>query len=177
MNCAVKRRAFLRATLAALLCLAVQACGYQLLRHSGPPARVALHGFRNDTFEPGVAALVTDGFAREFLRSAALRLVENPAQADFVVAGAVRALETSESGYSSVALALEYEVQMELAVSITRRGGARLPLGESALRESERYLASADVEVARNNRSEALRRLAGLLAARVHDALRLRELP
>ena len=40
----------------------------------------------------------------------------------------------------------------------------------NALRESERYLASADAEVTRTHREEAIRRLAGLLAARIHDA-------
>ena len=38
-------------------------------------------------------------------------------------------------------------------------------------RETERYLASADVEALQKNRQEALRQAAALLAGRVYDAL------
>ena len=40
-----------------------------------------------------------------------------------------------------------------------------------AMRETEFYLTSADVEAQRKNREEALRRLAGLLATRFFDAV------
>ncbi len=40
-----------------------------------------------------------------------------------------------------------------------------------ALQEAEYYLASADVEAMRKNRDEAIRRVAGVLAQRVHDTL------
>ena len=43
----------------------------------------------------------------------------------------------------------------------------------SALTGTELYLASADLEAGRKNRREALRRVADVLAARVHDALGL----
>ena len=40
-----------------------------------------------------------------------------------------------------------------------------------SLRETEIYLASADLEAGRKNRDEALRRISGLIAARVYDAI------
>ncbi|MFB3066498.1 MAG: beta-ketoacyl synthase N-terminal-like domain-containing protein [Planctomycetota bacterium] len=48
---------------------------------------------------------------------------------------------------------------------------ATLELDPNALRTSEIYLASGDVESSRKNREEALRRLSSVLAGRVHDAL------
>jgi hypothetical protein len=73
--------------------------------------------------------------------------------------------------FSSILFALEYEVRMELGLSVARRDGTPVPIDPHALTEAERYLASSDVEVTRTNRQEALRRLAGVLAGRVHDAL------
>jgi hypothetical protein len=50
-----------------------------------------------------------------------------------------------------------------------RRGdGERLPVQEK-LTDTERYLASADVEAERKNRGEAVRRVAAVLASRYFD--------
>jgi hypothetical protein len=60
---------------------------------------------------------------------------------------------------------------MVLDLAAVRSDGTPLYLGKRSLTESEFYLASADVEAMRKNRQEALRRVAGLLAQRVHDSL------
>ena len=39
------------------------------------------------------------------------------------------------------------------------------------MQDTERYLASADIEATRKNRDEAMRRMANVLAARAHDML------
>ena len=39
------------------------------------------------------------------------------------------------------------------------------------MKETERYLASADIEATRKNRDEALRKVAVVLAVRIHDLL------
>ena len=156
------------------LALALGACGYSFVRYGGglgDVRRVAIRGLVNDTFEPGVDALVSDALAREFLQRGALRLVDDPAAADLVIGGAVRRVEVRRRSFSSILFALEYEVRMELGLSVARRDGTPVAIDPNALAESERYLASSDVEVTRTNRQEALRRLAGVLAGRVHDAL------
>jgi hypothetical protein len=66
---------------------------------------------------------------------------------------------------------LEYEVTLALDLEATRRDGSDVPLGAHSLRETERYLASADAEALRKNREEALRRVAQVLAGRIYDAL------
>ena len=98
-------------------------------------------------------------------------VVSDPETADLVIGGEVDRLHTESLSFSSIQFALEYQVTMRVALDITRRDGTTVRLDPNALQESELYLASADVEVARKNRKEALRRVATMLASRVHDAL------
>jgi hypothetical protein len=166
----MNRRAFVLFGLAAL----ASACGYQVVHYAdalGDVRSVAVQGLVNETLEPGLESLVSDALAREFLRRGALRLLDDPAHADLVISGAVARLGVARKSFSSISLALEYELTLELDLRVTRRDGTRVPIDGAALAESERYVASADVEVERTHREEALRRLAGLLAGRVHDAL------
>lgn len=149
-------------------------CGYAPVRYAdalGDARTIAIRGLRNATAEPGLDALVSDALAREFLRRGALALVEEPERADLVLGGSVASLRATRKSFSSVSFALEYELALELDVELTRRDGTRVPLDRSAQSETERYVASADVEVERTHREEALRRLASLLAGRIHDAL------
>jgi len=159
---------------AALLLLACAAagCGYQLVdyvRPEGGARRVALPTLRNDSYEPGVEFLVADALRREFLRRGAFQLTDDPGAADVVVSGSVRPIQTSSTSFSSVVLALEYQVSLTLELHAKRADGSEVALDPRSLRETERYLASADVGALRRNREEALRRLAGILAVRVHD--------
>lgn len=153
---------------------AAAACGYQLLDYARPESgtrRVALPTLRNDSYEPGVELLVADALRREFLRRGAFQLTDDPAAADLVVSGSVLPIQTSSTSFSSVVLALEYQVSLALELHAKRADGTEIPLDSRSLRETERYLASADVGALRLNREEALRRLAGVLAGRVHDAV------
>jgi hypothetical protein len=163
--------------LAALLIivqLAALGCGYKLVHYAGRLGGVdslAIRTLENESYEPGIEYLVSDALRREFLRRGGVRLSDDLREADLVLTGSVLPVQTSGRSFSSVVLILEYEVTLSLVVHATRRDGSELPIDGSALRESERYLASADIEATRKNREEALRRVAGVLAGRVHDAL------
>ncbi len=149
-------------------------CGYHVVRHrdaSGEQRRVAIETLRNDSNEPGLEFMVTDALLREFLKRGALRIVNDPSAADVIVGGSVRPIQTVGRSFSSVVLALEYRITLDLDMTVTRRDGDRLLVPDEAMRDSELYLASADVEVTRKNREEALRRLADVLAARIHDTV------
>jgi hypothetical protein len=154
-----------------LLC---SGCGYQIVRYRDALAdarRVAIVGLVNNSFEPGLDSLVTDAISREFLRRGALQVVPDPEIADLIVKGSVERIQTRSQSFSSIEFALEFRVRMELDLQVERRDGTTIPISKRALVESEIYQASADVEVTRTNRREALRRLAGILAGRFHDAL------
>lgn len=154
--------------------LALVGCGYRLVRYErslGDLGSVAIPTLENESYEAGVENIVSEALRREFLRRGALSLSDDPARADLVLAGSILPVHTSGRSFSSVALVLEYELTLSLSLTATRSDGSEVPLDPNALRETERYLASADVEATRKNREEALRRVSGLLAGRIHDAL------
>ncbi len=157
-----------------LLLLCTTACGYRFVRYDsglGDVRTVAIQTLRNDSFEPGVERVVTDALLREFLRRGGVRVVEDPGRADLVLSGAVLPLLTHAQSLSAAVFVLEEQVALSLALEARRGDGTLVPLHASAQNESEVYLVSADVEATRKNREEAIRRLAGVLAGRVHDAL------
>ena len=158
----------------AIAALSVVGCGYRFVGYAGAREAgrsVAVRTLGNESSEPGVEMMVSDALRRQVLRRGALRLVRDADDADFVVTGSVLPILTTARSFSSVVLALEYTVTLALQLDIAKSDGSRRALDPSSLRESEIYLASADVEIGRKNREEALRRLSVLLASRVHDVL------
>lgn len=137
----------------------------------GDVRRVAVQPLANRSYEPGIERLVTDALVREFQRRGGATVVRDPAAADLVLSGVVRPVVTRSRSFSSVELALEFEVELAVELEARRADGSSVEIDASLLQDWELYLASADVEVERKNRDEALRRLAALLATRVHDAL------
>jgi hypothetical protein len=157
-----------------LALVALPGCGYQLVgggRGLSEFRSMAIGTPRNDSVQPGLEYLVADALRRELLRRGGTDLSDDPAEADLVVTGSVRPLELRAASLSSVIFALEYEVTLSLQLVAQRRDGTELPVETRALRESERFLASADVEAQRKNRQEAVRRLAQILAVRFFDSI------
>jgi outer membrane lipopolysaccharide assembly protein LptE/RlpB len=163
----------LLAALAALGSLGPTGCaGYHWVRESralGPVHRVAVKTFTNQSFEPGIEAMLTESLRRQFQRAGGAVVVDDPAQADLVLGGTVFPLLTTPSAFSSAAFALEYQVQMRVAITARRADGTAIPMPQVA--EWELYLTSADVEAEHKNREEALRRLSAVVATRVQDVL------
>ncbi len=152
----------------------VSGCGYEIVRYSealGDSRRIAIQPLINDSFEPGIDTVMADAFHREFLRRGALRVVENQESADLILGGVITNLETRSRSFSSIEFALEYEMRLFVELILTRPDGTTVPIDQGAFVESELYLSSSDLEVTRTNREEAIRRLAGLMASRAHDAL------
>ncbi len=154
-------------------------CGYQVVgyRSGGQdPIRVSVQTLSNDTLQPGIELIVTEALRRAFLHAGRLRLVEDPATADYRLSGRVAEVVTVGRSFSQNVRALEFSVTLRLALDLTRADaaeGASPRLHPQGLAETELYLASADIEVSRKNRDEALRRLAKLLADRVYDEVQL----
>ena len=157
-------------------------CGYQPVRYAktteGLPERtVAVETLRNDSFEPGVEILLSNALRQQFLRRGGLRLVNDPLAADLVVSGSVQHVSTLPTTFSAVILALQYDVTVSLTLQVKRRSGEVVRLDRGTVTNTEIYLASADIEVLRKNRDEALRRGADVLAERVHDVIDLQLFP
>jgi len=154
--------------------VAASGCGYSVVGYGAGfegIRTVAIRTPENDSFLPGVEYVVADALRREFLRRGAVRVVADPATADLVLGGAVTQVESKGRSFSSVVFSLEYELVLELELEAWRADGEEAGIGLRSLRESEYYLASADAEATRKNRDEAVRRVATVLAQRVHDNL------
>jgi len=170
----------LRSLLLTLSCAGALACGYTIDR--APPAtspdapRFAIRTLRNDSFEPGIERVVTNALRRQWAYRARFQLVEDPGDAQWLLTGRVLPLLTRPQTFSSVVLALEYSVtlQVELALERSPQPGAPRkvrPLPAGLLRDTEIYFASADLEATRKNRAEALQMIADLIAQRVADVV------
>ena len=86
-------------------------------------------------------------------------------------------MEVQSRSFSSIQFALEYSVMVRLKLDVRRRDGSEVKLDDRTMQESDLYFASADVEVMRKNREEAVRRVASVLAGRLHDGLFERVVP
>ena len=171
------RQRISRAAAAALLALATGSaggCGYSLVGGgSGAPAlgRVAVHMLENGSGHAGIERVVADALRREVLRRAGAALVEDDANADWVVSGRVLPLSVTPASLSPVVLTLEYQLSLSLDLHARARDGREVKVDARELRESERFLSSGDAEAQRKNRDEALHRVSRVLAARFLDRL------
>lgn len=149
-------------------------CGYKLIDYRNPPAdfrSVSIRTFANNSYEPDLELVVTEALRREFLRRGAVELTQDQDDADLAISGKIPPVVTRSRSFTTVALALEWEVTLSLELELARRDGSVVEVDERALVATERYLASADIEATRKNRAEAMRRLASVLAVRIHDML------
>ncbi|MCC6642410.1 MAG: LptE family protein [Deltaproteobacteria bacterium] len=159
---------------------ALAGCGYRLVSYRGALGdvrRVSIHTLRNDSLAAGYGATVTEALLDEFQRRGALQVVSDPALADLTIGGRILPIYSGARSFSSTVLALEYQVTVQIQLDVRRRDGTLVPIDPGAMTETEIYVASADAEAALTNRNEALRRVASVIAGRVHDALFERLMP
>lgn len=138
-----------------------------------PPTRIAVLALRNDSPEPWLDRIVTDAMRREIGTRGGFDLVNDPVSADLVVRGRIRPLNINSKSFSRFVAALEYNLTLQLDLEVVRAEGDIVRLDPAMLSETDVYLASPDIEVARSNRLELLRRLSDLLSSRVADSLEL----
>jgi len=160
--------------LAAALWIAT-GCGYTLVGSSGSSGhtlgRVVVHTPENGSGHAGIDLVVADALRREVMRRSGARLVDDDANADWVVSGKILPLQVQPASLSPVVLTLEYQVSLTLELSARARDGREIKVDPREMRETERFLSSGDVEAQRKNRGEALQRVSRLLAARFLDHL------
>ncbi len=154
----------------------VAGCSYDLVRHGGDDGfgevkTIAITTPSNESFDAGVEYVVADALRRELLRRGAAQVVSDPEAADLVLTGSVGRINTVGRSFSTIVLALEYELTLTLRLSAVRADGSPVPIDGAALSETEIYGASADVEATRKNRQEAIRHLSRVIAGRVADSL------
>ena len=143
----------------------------------GSPLRVSVISLRNDSPEPWLDRIVTDAMRREIGARGSFDFVNDPERADLVLRGRIRPLEIHSRSFSRFVAALEYGLTLRLDLEVVLEAGQVVRLDPKMLSESDVYLASADLEITRSNRLEALRRLSDLIASRVADSIELIDRP
>jgi hypothetical protein len=160
---------------AALISALSTGCGYGFAGGGeglGSARTVAIVTPDNRTQEPGVELLVSAALRKEFLRRGIVRVISDPKRADLVIRGSVTRAKVESRTVSTISASLEQQV--DLGLVLRAESDAADPFVVPDLYASALYPVSADVEVTRLNRTEALRRIAELLAGRALDALVLR---
>jgi hypothetical protein len=158
----------------ALLLLTLLGCGYRFVDERAVFAdarRIQLVTFENRSTEPGYEQMLVDAISEEFVRRGALRPVYGAAQGELVMRGEIRQVRVRASSFSSVALAVEDRVEIQLDIAVTRAADDELVWERENFEFSELFLSSPDPQVYESNKEQALRRLSALIAERIHDEL------
>jgi hypothetical protein len=153
-------------------------CGYRMVKAGGglgSARSVSVVTLRNDSSQPGVERLVSEALRKELLNRGQLRVVSNPGSADLVLRGTVYPFVILAESVSSVAGALEYSITLQLDLRVEGQDGFEFKVPDMV--NAAIYPASADLEVTRKNRTEALRHIADVLADRALDSIELRLAP
>jgi hypothetical protein len=160
--------------IAVAIVLLTAACGYRTLaplRKEEAPLRFELRMFDNQTPLVGFERMLGDALAEELLRRRAKVQYSGSPAPDFTLAGAVTEGEVLPYSFSSAGLALEYQVGVQIAVSLRAGGDIEPPWTHELLQLQEIYPGSSDAGVERSNRDQALRRIAKRVAGRIGDGL------
>jgi outer membrane lipopolysaccharide assembly protein LptE/RlpB len=105
--------------------LAVAACGYQLAGQSSFLPKdirtIYVEPFINRSRDVGIEKEITTAVRGEFYRRGQLRLVDQADQADAILSGVVRSLDSTVASVNRKDEVLQYESVMILDVSLRRR--------------------------------------------------------
>lgn len=156
---------------AVALFLVLPGCGYRLAGRGALRADVVVPTLANDSLEPGVELVLAAALRRELDRTGRFRVVESATDAAYAIRGRVAAVETLGRTFTPGVRALEFTLTVQLDLAVSGPGGRPIAIDPFAQRAADIYLASTDIEISRKNRAEALRRLAGMLAARIRREL------
>lgn len=161
----------------AVLMFTLVACGYRPLTGGavfGPDVRtIEVEAFENESTAPGLEQQVADAMVEEFARRAWLEpvLQGQVANPDLVMSGLLRTANVRSNSYSPGGLALEERIEVHFDVSVKRSASGQVVYRHPGFSVGEVFLSSADPMVYASNKEQALRRVASLIAERVHDEL------
>ena len=155
-----------------LLPLVGIACGYRpLIANESLGSAIEIRLLDNLSTEPGVEKLVAEALVEEFLRRGSLVPNYAPGSGDLVLDGRIRRVSAARVAYSSVALALEDQIELVLDVSVLRANTGEVLWARTGWSRAESFTTSADPNVYESNKLQALRRISAGVANRIHDEL------
>ena len=158
----------------AVLLLSTADCGYHFAeRTDAIPAElktVAIPLWKNETAEPGIETIFTNAMVKEFARKGWLKPVTQ-GQADTILEGRIETIDVQPVSFSSVAIELEDRVSVVASVTLKRKKDDSILWSSSRVIGNEVYDSTPDFNVDLRNREQALRKVAGDMAASVHDQI------
>ena len=167
-------------------------CGYHFLGKGkgtlGEVKTIAIPYFVNKTFEPGIDRIFTDALVNEFVESREFTLTSED-KADVVMKGVLKSFEDQPISFNRNDRALEYRATVTLEFSVEERATGKVLWRDRNITHNEEYRVDMknvpstditnnkeyqvqqDIAVTEFNKDQAVKRLAGELAERIHDNL------
>jgi Lipopolysaccharide-assembly len=132
-----------RARLGVLALLLACGCGYQFVGESSllpKDARsIYVEPFINRSRDVGVDKELTTATRGEFYRRGELRVVDTPEQADIILAGTIRSLDSTVATVNREDEVLQYEAVMILDITVRRREPDQILWRGQAVRLNQIY--------------------------------------
>ena len=143
LDSAVRPRPSLPFFVAVGILIALSGCGYQWVGQSSllpkDAQTVYVESFINRTRDIGLEKELTSALRSEFYRRGQLRVVDAPEQADIILSGVVRSLETTVASVNRYDEVLQYEAQLVLDATLRRREPNEILWRGQAIRLNELY--------------------------------------
>ena len=153
-----------------LLLLGCGACGYHREGLQSPATvreRLYVELFSNDTHRAFANDVLTVQVIERFARSPLFSIVENPAQADLLLGGAITLYETAPIAYSQLDTISAYKADLAVRATLRRPGAERELVWRGTLSTSQDYIGNNPDLVMQ----QSAERLANDLYTQVTDTL------
>ncbi len=153
------------------LCFAFLGCGYQMAGRGAsqlPPhlKTIAIPLFENHSTEPAIQRPFTEALRRAFITDGRLQLVNDQAEADLVLTGALTQYSIRAVSFNDVDVAIEYFVSIAANVKVVERVENQTYLKQSLTTRWD-YFANDSVITSEASRQAALVQSYRLLSQRV----------
>jgi outer membrane lipopolysaccharide assembly protein LptE/RlpB len=128
---------------------------------------VAVPTFKNRTYEPGIEVPFTQAFLREFILDRRVNVVDR-SQADTLLEGVITDFRIFSVSYDRSGLALEYQTNVVLNITLKDRAGKVL-WEEKSFSETQWFRASSEVLTSEGNKAAAIQQIGKLVAERLRN--------
>ena len=166
----MRPRVLINLLMAVLLLFCIGACGYHLEGQQTPadvPQRLYVELFTNETHRAFANDVLTVQVIERFARSPHFSIVENPAQANLLLGGAITLYETAPVAYSKDDSISAYKADLTVRSTLRRPGAEREMVWRGTLSTSQNYTGNnPDVVM-----QQSAERLANDLYTQVTDIL------
>ncbi len=156
-----------------ILLLGAGACGYHREgRGTNLPTTIhtiSVPTFRNDTFEAGLEAVVSDALRRQIAVHKYVK-TRDPETADVIVVGVISKFNNKPISFSRGDYAAEYRASIQARVKLVTRKGEVL-WSDDGISDFSDYYATSDIFQSELNKKEAIDHIAKKMARDIHDRI------